>query len=355
MIYPDAAAQARRLTHRFVSNGVPLDDVQLIEQQLADWTGWYSVWEDLANRRMEQAAEAERAGSVLTAAELRFIAALEYHFGKFLFVHDMDVVRAGTAQSAGAYQTAIGQLPWPGSMVPVEHDGHAFPGILRLPYGPPRPSPIVIVVPGLDAAKEELHLMCEVLLRRGMATYVLDGPGQGESEFSHHLTPAWEDVAESIVSMLAARPEIDDNRIGVLGVSLGGYFAARAASRVSGLRAGVSVGGCYSVAESWANLGVLSKQAFRSRSGAVDLEDAYRCAGAFTLADAPIKQEIPFLVVHGGQDRLFDQRQAESLATHFAAGAELVIEPDGNHVLHNLAYRIRPLSADWLMRQLQVG
>lgn len=352
MTFPDAVTQANHLTQRFVSNGVPLDDLNTIKAGLDGWPSWYATWERTADAHMRAAFEAERAGATLTAAELRLIASLEYHFGKFLFTHDKDVLRAGTEKSARAYRQAIEHLPWPGRIVDVEHAGGTLPGVFRAPKQVAAPWPTVILVPGLDASKEELHLFAEVFLRRGMATIVVDGPGQGESEFAHHLTATWEDVAASIVATLTTVDGVDTDRIAVVGVSLGGYYAARAAARTPGLRAGVSLGGCYSMAESWPNLSFLSRQAFQVRTGAADEAAALSNAEPFGLASCPPQHDIPFLVVHGERDRLFDLDQARKLAAHFGERGHLVLEPEGNHVLHNLGYRIRPQAADWVLRQV---
>jgi alpha-beta hydrolase superfamily lysophospholipase len=352
MTYPDAVTQANHLTQRFVSNGVPLDDLNTITSELDGWLSWYAAWERAADANLRNAAGAERAGATLTAAELRLIAAIEYHFGKFLFVHDQDVLRAGTEKSARAYRQAIGRLPWPGRIVDVEYAGGTLPGVFRAPKQDDAPWPTIILVPGLDASKEELHLFSEVFLRRGMATFVVDGPGQGESEFAHHLTAAWEDVAAAIVTTLATVDGVDTDRLAVVGVSLGGYYAARAAARTPGLRAGVSLGGCYSMAESWPNLSFLSRQAFQVRTGAADMAVAQANAEPFGLATCPPERDIPFLVVHGERDRLFDLDQARKLVAHFGERGQLVLEPEGNHVLHNLGYRIRPQAADWVLRHL---
>ena len=352
MTFPDAVTHASHLTQRFVSNGVPLDDLNTIKDELGDWQTWYATWARVADGHLRNAAAAECAGATLTAAELRLIASLEYHFGKFLFVHDTDVLRAGTEKSAQAYREAIEHLPWPGRIIGVEHAGGTLPGVFRAPKRVDAPWPTIILVPGLDASKEELHLFSEVFLRRGMATFVVDGPGQGESEFAHHLTPAWEDVAASIVATLATVDGVDTDRVAVVGVSLGGYYAARAAARTPGLRAGVSLGGCYSMAESWPNLSFLSRQAFQVRTGAADEAAALANAEPFGLASCPPERDIPFLVVHGERDRLFDLDQARKLVAHFGERGELVLEPEGNHVLHNLGYRIRPQAADWVLRQL---
>src|SRR5437588_11913090 len=57
-------------------------------------------------------------------------------------------------------------------------------GVLRKPWHTPKP-PVVILVPGLDSVKEELHIYGDDFLRRGMAVLAIDGPGQGEMEFEY--------------------------------------------------------------------------------------------------------------------------------------------------------------------------
>lgn len=59
----------------------------------------------------------------------------------------------------------------------------------------------------------------------------------------------------------------------------------------------------------------------------------------------------PMLVIHGAKDRLFPPAQAERIARE-TRNATLVMYPDGNHVCNNIAYKYRPLMADWLAEQL---
>jgi alpha-beta hydrolase superfamily lysophospholipase len=350
----DPAVLAQHWFSRITENGVPVQDYRDTTARITTWAQWCTEWEATGDLRMTDAAEAERAGAVLTAAELRFIAAMEYHFGKFLFVHDVAEMRRVHAKAAAAYRAAMGDLPWPGRALDVEHDGHTLRGVLRLPgAATDRPVPAVVVVPGLDATKEEMHRLEEVFLRRGMATFSLDGPGQGEAEFHQLLEPAWERVATSTVDTLVGEPGIDGDRLALVGVSLGGYFAARAVAVEPRLRAGASIGGCFSMGESWPNLSFLTRQAFAVRSGASANDNAAQArAHEFTVANTPPMSDTPFLIVHGGNDRLFDLAQAERLRDHFGSDAELVVEPHGNHVLHNLAYRARPRAADWVAERL---
>lgn len=348
----DAAILAGHWTFRFVENGVPLDDVEGIVAALGTWATWCSTWQHWAGAAEQRAAAAEECGAERTAAELRLVASLEHHFAKFLFVHEPDTLRAAEDRATANYRWASERLAWPGRPVGVPFEGGELPAVLRLPYGTERPAPVVVVVPGLDASKEEMHRFSEVFLARGMATLAIDGPGQGELDLCSLLRPDWEQVAGAVADHLAGVAEVDGGRIGVVGVSLGGYFASRAAAADRRIRAAACVGGCFDLGAAWSSLAVLSRLAFQARSGAADAEEAQAIARRFTLADMPATSGVPLLVVHGGRDRLFLPAQAHALAEHFGPGAQLVVDERGNHVLHNLAYRVRPMVADWMAQHL---
>ena len=349
---PDVRSLASHLVYRFIENGVPLADYRQITESIDRWDDWCAAWTTLADLRSTQADEREHEGADRSAAELRLIAALEYHFGKFLFVHDMDQLRQTHLRAVASYKSAVGALPWPGQELRFTHNGGSFVGVLRTPSPAGGPHPTVVVVPGLDATKEEMHRLQDVFLARGMATFSFDGPGQGEAEYDTVLPADWENVGSAALDELCKRPEVEPDRLAMVGVSLGGYFAARTASVEPRLRAAASVGGCFGFGECWDRLAPLTRAAFRVRSGAADEDEARKLADDFTLATLPAETRVPFLVLHGGRDRLFGDEQAMRLHRHFGDDSELVVEPEGNHVLHNLAHLARPRVADWTAARL---
>lgn len=168
----------------------------------------------------------------------------EFHFAKHVFVHDRERLLAATQRSADCYRRAMDWLPWPAVAVQVPFEGGALPGVPRLPSatdtGTEGPVPVVLVVPGLDATKEEMHRFAEVFLERGIAVLTIDGPGQGESESEDRLgiRPDREVVGAAILDVIASDPRLDEQRASVVGVSLGGYYAARAAAADARWRAG---------------------------------------------------------------------------------------------------------------------
>ncbi len=121
-------------------------------------------------------------------------------------------------------------------------------GVLRQPPGA-GPHPVVIMIPGLDSAKEELRSTEELFLERGLATFSVDGPGQGEAEYDLAIRGDWEVPGAAIIGHLAAEPTLDAGRIGVWGVSLGGYYAPRVASGDERVRACVALAGPFVFAD----------------------------------------------------------------------------------------------------------
>ena len=81
--------------------------------------------------------------------------------------------------------------PAPGERVEIPFDGATLAGILRLPAGS-QPAPVVVLIPGLDSAKEEFRSTEQLFLDRGLATFSVDGPGQGEAEYDLAIRPDWE-------------------------------------------------------------------------------------------------------------------------------------------------------------------
>jgi 2,6-dihydroxypseudooxynicotine hydrolase len=139
--------------------------------------------------------------------------------------------------------------------------------------------------------------------------------------------------------------------VGAVGVSLGGYYAPRAAAREKRLRAVVGVSGSFCVGEDWDALPPLTKETFQHHSGAADEESARRRALDLDLSGVIRELDQPALLVTGKLDRIVPWRQTKRIADE-APNAEFVLYEEGNHVANNMPYRYRPLAADWLRRQL---
>ncbi len=337
---------------RMIANGVDLNDFQRATVRVARWADWCATWSAIGGEHLERADAAEAAGDYVTAGEHFFHAAISYHFGKFLFFEDGTQLRAASEKTARSYARGLPYYDWPGERVEIPYAGTVMPGILRRPWHVPRP-PVVVIIPGLDSVKEEMHSYGQDFLRRGMAVLAIDGPGQGEMEFEHRMRHDFEVPVAAAIDALAQRADVDASRVGLLGVSLGGYYAPRAAAFEERVSATIAVSGCYAVAEYFDRVPVLTKEAFVHRLQADSVEKALEEVDAFDLTGVLQRLRSPLLVVHGSQDRLFPPQSAERMVEEAGGLATLWMFEDGNHVCNNIPYKYRPAQADWMARQLR--
>jgi alpha-beta hydrolase superfamily lysophospholipase len=348
---------------RFVSNGTDYPDFQATLSRITRWDDWCREWGQTAEGYERLARQAEADGHPVTAGGAWRRAALCWHWGKFVFVEHPDEQRAAHERTVQCYLRGAGTLTPPGERVEIPYGvsraggapaSTVLAGYLRVPPAAGRPPAVVVMVPGLDSVKEELQATADYFLRRGLATLAIDGPGQGETEYRLPIEPAYERVAAAVADFLAGRADIDPGRIGLMGVSLGGYYAARCAAYEPRLRAAVALAGPYRFDLDWDTRPPQSRATFQHRSGAGSPEEARQRAAALTLEQAAPRITIPLLVVHGQRDRMVLPQQAERLAAE-APGAELMMYPQGNHGVTNQAYECRSLMADWLAGHLGPG
>jgi len=324
---PDArvAAAAAHWGYRFTSNGTDYGDVTATLSRITRWDDWCREWGRTATGYEQLAESAKDAGHAETAAGAWRRAALAWHWGKFVFVDHPDEQRAAHDRTVACYRRGAAALTPPAELVRIPYGGTALAAYLRVPAGN---APVVIMVPGLDSTKEELQATAEYYLARGLATLAIDGPGQGESEYELPIEPAYEKVATAAVDFLKARHDIYSSRIGLFGVSLGGYYAARAAAYEPRLKAVVALAGPYRFDLDWDELPV-----------------------QLTLENAAGRITTPLLVVGGGRDMIVPAYHQERLAKE-APSAELLLYPDGSHGVTNRAYESRSRMADWLAGHL---
>lgn len=335
---------------RFVANGVDLNDFRRVTSAIGTWQEWLPAWVENGDAHASRAREAEELGRARTAGEAWNRAALSYHFAKFVWMLDEDLRRDATMRAVSALRSAHRHLDPAAERLEILYRGLAMAATLRRPDGDERP-PLVLLLPGLDSAKEEFFHWEGVFLARGMATLSLDGPGQGETGLSSHIEPAYEHVVTAALDHLAGRRDLDQGRVGVAGVSLGGYYAPRAAAYEKRVRAAVGISGPFDFGACWETMPRPTREALAHNVGASTEEEARAKAGELSLRDAAALVDQPFLAVAGKLDRLVPWEQTKRQADE-APGGELVLFEEGSHVCNNVPYLYRPLAADWLRENL---
>jgi 2,6-dihydroxypseudooxynicotine hydrolase len=341
---------------RFVSNGVLLTDFQEVTGAIERWEDWTAAWCKRGAMHEALGREALAGKYHLTAAEHLSRAAVYYHFAKFVSVHDIGEMRAAHEKAIACKQLALPFMRPPAQRVEIPYQNGTLAGFLRLPTGAAQSAgkpPVMIMVPGLDSAKEELEAYEGPFLARGIATLMVDGPGQGEAEYDYPIRGDYEVPVKAMVDFALTRPEVDGTRIGLWGVSLGGYYAPRAAAFEKRIKACIGLAGPYDFGDTWDKLPELTREAFRVRAHLKTDAEARAHAHTLSLKNGVARQiECPLFLVTGKLDRLIPWQDAQRMADEASGPVELMIVEDGNHIANNRPYRYRHRSADWMAEQL---
>jgi len=355
---PRVEAAISHWAPRFVANGVPLADFQEVTAACARWEDWCTAWSARAAIHEELGNKALAGGYNFSAGEHFTRAAVCYHFGKFLFVNDMAQLKEAHRRAVECRNKALPCLQPPGERVAIPYEGKNLYGNLRKPAAaqPSNPAakpPIVVMCMGLDSAKEEMDDYENRFLKRGLATLAFDGPGQGEAEYDTAICPEYERPVKAVIDYIETRSDLDRARIGIWGVSLGGYYAPRAAAFERRIQACVALSGPFQRSADFSGRPQMNVEAFRVRSKSASLEEAGKVAERFSLADCAKNISCPIYIVAGTQDRLTPHSQAEKLAAAVSGPYVLSVIEGGNHVVNNLWYRYRDQTADWMAVQLR--
>ncbi len=350
---PDEKVQAaiNNWAPRFTSQGVDYNDFFRTTARLEKWENWCREWVATGDIHHELAVKAEAKADFVSAGEAYIGAALCYHFGKFVFQDFHEEYMSASQKSVESYAKGLKLLDPTGERIEIPFDSTKMVGTFRKPAGVERPA-LILLLPGLDSTKEEFFYWEGVFLKRGLATFSLDGPGQGECGYNSYIRPDYEAAVSTAIDTLTKRTDIDQNRIGLAGVSLGGYYAPLAAAYESRVKAAVGICGPYNFAECWDGAPSLTRAAFQYHSGAKDAADAKVKAGKLSLEEAAHKIKQPLLVIQGRLDRLIPWEQAQKIVNAVGKNAELAMFENGNHVCNNIPYVYRPLTADWLKEKL---
>ncbi len=334
---------------RFTTNGVAVSDFMSVTASVREWSTWADAWIEAGSVHEALGREALVEERLRSAGNHLSTAAVYYHFAKFVFVDHPDTMRRAHEMAVACLTDALPYLDPPGERITVDFRGVSMPAILRKPRGVERP-PVVIMLSGLDSTKEELRSTEQLFLDRGMATLALDGPGQGESEYDLPIIGDWEEVGHVVIDWIETRPDLDADRIGVWGVSLGGYYAPRMASGEPRIKACAALAGPYDWASVWDGLPELTRRTFTFRAHQPSQEAAREYGRALSLEGRTAGIRCPLMIVFGARDRLIPPGGAQRLADE--TGGYLLMLPDGNHGCMNVAAKHRNKTADWLAHHL---
>lgn len=309
--------------------GGDINDIELACRDFAEGRAelggatWYEAWSALAQRVATQARSDENAGRMLTASHKHRRACIYYIVAeRFLDSTDerKQVAYKGVLDEFAAFVARSGE---PVESVEIPYGEAALPGLF-IPAGKSESASAVININGFDTFKELLYLRLSGQARpRGMSMLIVDLPGAGEALRLRGMPTRFDTEVPiaACVDYLESRDDVSSDRIGLMGNSLAGYYAPRAASFEKRLKCCAAWGAVFD----W---GALTRRKAGRRdavrsvpdsqylwvTGAPTMEAALEIADKCTLDGVIEKLTVPLLILHGEDDRLVPWSEAERTA-----------------------------------------
>jgi len=278
---------------------------------------FYEAWKGGGDRLLALAELDLAKGHRLSAGEKLGRAALYYCIAERMQAHGFEHRLAMYKRSLQLFEQSRQLARENCVRVEMPYGTHVISGLYVKAEGllPGQRAPIVVVMNGLDSTKEMLQksVMGTMFARRGLGALFIDQPGTGEALRLHGLpaVPDTEVWASKVVDWLQQHADVDPQRIGALGVSLGGYYCPRAVA----FEPRFACGAVWGANHDWREV----QQARLKREGenpvphywkhvqwvfgARDMEDFFAKAEAMHLNGVLDRIRVPFLVTHGVNDR----------------------------------------------------
>lgn len=336
---------------RMISDGMPYPDLMLLKRGIDAEERWCERWVTLAHEYEDHAAAALAVGSTLTAGEHLWRAALCCHFGQGTLMSTTAADKLAADRYKQSLFVRAAPLLEPAlERVAIPFEDQLLPGYLRLAPGP-RPAPCMVIFGGLDTTKEDALELTNYFIARGISTLTFDGPGQGEVFYRMKVRLDYDAAASAVISYACTRPEIDAQRIGVLGRSTGGHWACKTAATDERVKVAIAWGLIYHLRE-FDRLSAALQQRFMRAANMATADEAHSFFKGFDLDGYAERITCPLMVVQGGKDPIAPRDSVERLAAKVQGPLEVIVHPDSGHCAHDRAHLSKPAMADFARRIL---
>ena len=355
--------------------GSDISEVDRAGRRLRDHVGddeaWFSVWREGGDILYERSREAEAKGRKLTAASTYLRACSHYqhaeHFRQPKDDHAIAVIRRSLecfhryAELTDRPRIEYADLPF---------EGGAFPAIfVHAENTSAQRNPAIVRFTGFDTQKELQFLRGVTdISRRGISVLLVDGPGSGEAlRFRGlHLRHDYEVAGSAAVDYLQTRADVDPERIGVVALSLGGYFAPRCAAFDTRFKACVAWGAMWDYHEVWqrrverlrkASLSVPAEHLLWV-TGTSNFDDALKKLEGFRLDGVAQRVQCPFLLTHGTEDEQVPLEDAHKVFDAIGSKDKTLRifdaeEGGAQHCQRDYLTLVCTTIADWLVDKLK--
>lgn len=353
----DAAANAAALRQftplRLSAYGVEPGDALRLMELVEQGGSWRRSALALASMVLDRLEDTDARLSTLSAAELHSRASALQRISQVMEVDNTPERRAVYAQAVENFAAAR------------RHDDRYERVLIDTCHGQlaawvitPRgdgPFPVVLVHGGVDGWSMDWEGLALTLVGEGMTAVVIDGPGQGESRFTHghYLTPDWleayEQVCEFLVQRAAGEP------IGAVGNSMAAGIVAMVASRYPVFSAVCSNGPVTSMAALLERKTYARKLAAFCAEGATDAE-VFAVFESMELTEDKLALECPFLLLQGSADPMVPVEHGMDLLRSIrSADKQMVLFEGGEHVINRYPADKHHVIRTWMRQRLDTA
>ena len=218
-----------------------------------NYDSWYDAWNEFADRLAKDAAD-QLSRKHRVSARDSLLRATSYYQASEFFLHgnpaDPRIARAYRL-SVDCYKQCAGLHDPLIEAVEIPYEKTTLPGYFHRADKAQGPRPTLIMHTGFDGSAEEMHVSgARAAIERGYNVLAFDGPGQYGPLHRDGLVfrPDWEKVVTPVVDFALTQPNVDPRRIALMGISMGGVLAPRAAAFEKRLAALVANDGIYDFA-----------------------------------------------------------------------------------------------------------
>jgi dienelactone hydrolase len=347
----------------------PLQDAAK-QPDAAGTAAFRATWSTMAGKLCDLAAEDEARGRLISAGDKYSRAATYYLTAERLQAHGAPGRTELYARFRQVFARGIALSGENCERVEIPYGDAHLSALLVRAEGVSGRAPILVQVNGLDSTKEMKYRvrLPRWLAQRGVSSLVVDQPGTGEALRLHGMTAVYDSErwASKIVDWLEQRDDVDAARIGLEGVSLGGYYCPRAVAFEPRFACGVVWGanhdwrdvqkkrldreGSFPVPHYWEHV--------RWVWGAKDQQDFMRIAEDVHLDGVLDRIKVPFLVTHGEKDSQIPlhwaQRTYEQLVNSPARELKIFTAREGGvqHSSFDNSANAGAYIADWVAETL---
>jgi alpha-beta hydrolase superfamily lysophospholipase len=214
--------------------------------------------------------------------------------------------------------------------------------------------PVVILMGGFDGWREEYHAGAVQLVERGVAAFLIDGPGQGETRLFHHsyLDADFPDAFATAAVHLREHCALDP-RVGIWGNSLGGFLAAKTVATHPHVFNALCVNGGTMHPLELPKRYPRFFEKVEALMGSTDRARAMECLQGLDVSRDVTAIRCPLLQLHSVPDQVFLLENARPIHDHAASPDKtFLLWEDGDHCIYNHFEEKNMVVADWFAQRL---